>query len=160
MAQEAASGELWFYHLDGSTLEAALPPLLEKCLERGWRALVVGAAMERLEALDELLWTWRDDAFLPHGVEGPDAARQPILRTTALENRNQAQAVFLTDASVIAGMKSVALPGVERVVVLFDGADEDALTHARAAWKQAKAEGRAVSYWRQDAAGRFVRQGG
>jgi DNA polymerase-3 subunit chi len=159
MVGGAASFEVWFYHLDASTLEAALPPLLEKCLERGWRALVVGAAVERLAALDELLWVWRDDAFLPHGLEGPEAARQPVLLTTVLENRNQAQAVFLTDASVIAGMNAAALQGVERVVVLFDGADEDALRHARAAWKQVKADGRAASYWRQDAAGRFVRQG-
>ena len=58
--------EIWFYHLEQSALEAALPPLLEKCLARGWRALVRGGQPERLEALDDLLWTWRDDSFLPH----------------------------------------------------------------------------------------------
>ena len=32
--------EVLFYHLTESTLEDALPPLLEKSLERGWRAVV------------------------------------------------------------------------------------------------------------------------
>ena len=41
--------ELWFYHLERGELERALPPLLEKCLQRGWRALVRAgeAAAER-----------------------------------------------------------------------------------------------------------------
>jgi DNA polymerase III subunit chi len=55
--------ELWFYHLERTELERALPPLLEKCLERGWRALIRGGSPERLDALDATLWTYRDESF-------------------------------------------------------------------------------------------------
>ena len=82
--------ELWFYHLEQSELEAALAPLLEKCLARGWRALVRGAEPERLEALDDLLWTSRDDGFLPHGREDANAARHPVLLTDKPGNPNGA----------------------------------------------------------------------
>ncbi|HVK81146.1 MAG TPA: DNA polymerase III subunit chi, partial [Verrucomicrobiae bacterium] len=61
--------ELWFYHLERSELARALAPLLEKSLQRGWRALVRGGSPERLDELDAVLWTYRDDSFLPHARE-------------------------------------------------------------------------------------------
>jgi DNA polymerase-3 subunit chi len=62
--------EIWFYHLETQPLERALPVLLEKTLERGWRAVVETSSRERATALDTMLWTYRDDAFLPHGIAG------------------------------------------------------------------------------------------
>ena len=74
---------LWFYHLERSSLEAALAPLLEKCLQRGWRAVVRGTIEERLDELDEALWTVREDNFLPHARAGRMAPeKQPILLTS------------------------------------------------------------------------------
>ena len=63
--------ELWFYHLERSELERALPPLLEKCLQRGWRALVRCrlARARVMDALDASLWTFRDDSFVPHAKD-------------------------------------------------------------------------------------------
>ena len=70
--------EILFYHLEHRPLERVLPELLEKCLERGWRAVVQTAEQERLEALDTQLWTYRDIAFLPHGTAADGAPeRQP-----------------------------------------------------------------------------------
>ena len=43
-----AKPEIWFYHLERSTLDQVLPGLLEKTLQRGWRALVRGAVAHRL----------------------------------------------------------------------------------------------------------------
>ncbi|MBL8531731.1 MAG: DNA polymerase III subunit chi [Hyphomonadaceae bacterium] len=148
--------ELWFYHLERSELERALPPLLEKCLQRGWRALVRAGSSERLDALDAALWTWRDESFLPHarqGAAGLDPARQPILLTEAPGNPNGAQALFLID-----GAEPGSLDGYERACVVFDGRDEAALDKARSQWKQAKAAGVAASYWRESAAGKWEKQ--
>ncbi|HPG88472.1 MAG TPA: DNA polymerase III subunit chi, partial [Hyphomicrobium sp.] len=41
-----------FYHLEHQPLEKALPALIEKTLERGWRAVVQIGSDERLEAID------------------------------------------------------------------------------------------------------------
>jgi DNA polymerase-3 subunit chi len=38
---------------------------------------------------------------------------------------------------------------------VFDGRDQDAVARARAAWQEAKARGDTVSYWQQDADGRW-----
>src|SRR6185369_5333042 len=93
--------EVWFYHLERTALDQALPELLEKTLAKGWRALVRSPAPERLEHLDGWLWSWRDDSFLPHGVAGePQAARQPVLLSTGEANDNHANALFLIDGAV------------------------------------------------------------
>jgi DNA polymerase III subunit chi len=137
--------EVWFYHLERTGLDQALPELLEKTLARGWKALVRAPGSERIEHLDGWLWSYRDDSFLPHGLEGePNAERQPILLTTGVENRNAAQALFLLD-----GAELGPLEGFERCMVLFDGRDEAAVTEARRRWSAAKAMGCVCAYWRQ-----------
>jgi DNA polymerase-3 subunit chi len=144
--------EILFYHLQGQKLEGVLPPLLEKSLARGWRVVVQGGTEERIEALDAHLWTFRDDGFLPHGTwREQDAALQPVLLTVDDGNPNEAQVRFLIDG---AAMPAEA-EGYERIVLMFDGEDEDAVTTARAQWADVKARGLAATYWQPDASGRW-----
>lgn len=146
--------ELWFYHLERSDIERALPPLLEKCLQRGWRALVRGGSVERLDALDNAIWTFRDDAFVPHARDGEgDPARQPVLLTDKPGNLNGAQALFVID-----GAEPGDITAFERACLVFDGRDEAALNSARSRWKEAKEAGIVVSYWRESAAGKWEKQ--
>jgi DNA polymerase III subunit chi len=143
--------ELWFYHLERTELERALPPLLEKCLQRGWRAIVRGGSVERLDALDATLWTYRDECFLPHGRDKPE--RQPVLLTSQGGNPNGAQVLFLID-----GAEPGDLSGFERACLVFDGRDQVALDSARARWKEAKEAGIIASYWRESASGKWEKQ--
>jgi len=146
---ESAATDVWFYHLERTGLEQALPELLEKTLQRGWKALVRVREAARLQHLDGWLWTYRDESFLPHAPDDePNAARQPILLTTGFENANGADALFLVD-----GAEPGELAGYARCVVLFDGGDEAQLAVARAQWSAVKASGAAVSYWKQQARG-------
>jgi DNA polymerase-3 subunit chi len=146
--------ELWFYHLERSELERALPPLLEKCLQRGWRALVRGGSADRLEALDAALWTYRDESFLPHGRDvDPAPERQPVLLTTQAGNANAAHALFLIDGADLGDISSF-----ERASLVFDGRDGRALELARWQWKQARDAGLSASYWRESAAGKWEKQ--
>jgi DNA polymerase-3 subunit chi len=141
--------EVWFYHLERTSLDQALPELLEKTLARGWRALVRSTAPERVEHLDGWLWSYRDDAFLPHGVATePMAERQPILITTAMGNANRADALFLID-----GAEPGDLAGYQRCVLLFDGRDEAAVAAARTSWSAFRRAGAEVSYWKQGGEG-------
>jgi len=137
--------EVWFYHLERSSLDQVLPDLLDKTLKKGWRAVVRAREAERLDHLDGWLWSFRDESFLPHGlVDEPFAEHQPVLLTTGMDTPHAAQALFLID-----GAEPGDLTSHERCIVLFDGRDEAALAGARARWKTFKAEGRPVSYWRQ-----------
>lgn len=141
--------EVWFYHLERTGLDQALPELLEKTLTRGWKAVVRAREKERIEHLDGWLWSYRDESFLPHApAEEPGAGRQPILLTLGFENPNAADALFLVD-----GAEPGDLAGYARCVVLFDGRDEAQLAVARSQWSLLKGRGHAASYWRQQARG-------
>jgi DNA polymerase-3 subunit chi len=141
--------EFWFYHLESQPLQAALPLLLEKTLERGWRACVRFSTPERLDTIDSALWTYRDDSFLPHGTaRDGHAARQPVVLTLDAGNPNDAQALFLLEMAIESEPARFA-----RIVRLFGNADEEARALARTEWKTAKEAGFEVSYWRQDAGG-------
>lgn len=147
--------EILFYHLQGQRLEGVLPALLEKTLERGWRAVVQGSSEERVEALDAHLWTYRDDSFLPHGTwREPEAAQQPVLLTLTESNPNAANVRFLIDGAAMPADPE----NYERIVLLFDGEDDDAVAAARAQWSAAKQQGLAATYWQPDARGRWVKQ--
>jgi DNA polymerase-3 subunit chi len=141
--------EVWFYHLERTGLEQALPELLEKTLARGWKAIVRTPEPQRVEHLDGWLWSYRDESFLPHAPAAePSAARQPILLTTEFDNPNGADALFLID-----GAEPGELGGYTRCVVLFDGADQAQVLNARRQWTAVKGQGFAVSYWKQQARG-------
>jgi DNA polymerase-3 subunit chi len=147
--------EILFYHLKGQTPEQVLPALLQKSLERGWRVVVQASSEERIEALDAHLWTWRDDTFLPHGTwRDAEAAEQPILLTLNEDNPNGAVVRFLIDGASMPGDTST----YQRLVLLFDGEDPDALETARARWRDAKSAGLEVTYWQADERGGWQRQ--
>jgi DNA polymerase III subunit chi len=147
--------EVLFYHLQRQPLERVLPSLLERSLERGWRVVVQAASDERVDALDAHLWTYKDDGFLPHGTaREAEAAAHPVLLTTADHNPNSANVRFLIDG---APMPEDAA-AYERIVLMFDGEDEDAVAVARARWTDAKAQGFACTYWQPDEQGRWVKK--
>jgi DNA polymerase-3 subunit chi len=147
--------EMLFYHLQGQKLEGVLPALLEKSLERGWKVIVQGASEERIEALDAHLWTYRDDGFLPHGTwREPDAAAQPVLLTLTDSNPNGASVRFLIDGAPV----PADAEAYQRIVLLFNGEDEDAVAAARTRWSEAKAKGFEATYWQPDEQGRWAKK--
>ena len=150
--------EALFYHLERRSLEDVLPGLLEKSLARGWRALVKTDSAERAEALDDLLWTYDDESFLAHAQAGDgDAARQPVFISTLDDNPNGAQILFCA-ATGPDDWASAQLSTLARVVMLFDGRDPALLDQARTAWKNAKAAGHDVTYWKESPSGKFEKQ--
>ncbi len=137
--------EIRFYHLQRTSLQQALPGLLEKSLERGWRAVVMAGSDERVEALTQHLWTYRDRSFLPHGNARDGAsAEQPIWLTALDENPNGAAVLFLTD-----GAQSAHLDDYTLVCELFDGNDPAAVEAARGRWRTRRDAGHTLAYWQQ-----------
>jgi DNA polymerase-3 subunit chi len=141
--------EVRFYHLLRRSLEDVLPQMLEMTLERGWRAVVMAGSPERVEVLNQHLWTYRKESFLPHGtVSEGDADLQPVWLTDRDENPNRANVLFLTD-----GARTGLADRYERICDLFDGNDPDAVADARRRWKDWKDAGHQLSYWQQNERG-------
>jgi DNA polymerase-3 subunit chi len=117
--------------------------------------VVQGSSEERLEALDAHLWTYRDDSFLPHGVwREPEAPYQPVLLAISESNPNEAVVRFLID-----GAPMPADPeSYQRIVLLFDGEDKEAVAAAHAHWSAAKQKGLEATYWQVDERGRWAKR--
>jgi DNA polymerase III subunit chi len=148
--------EIWFYHLQRQPLERAMPALIEKSLEKGWRVTVQARSEERLDALDSWLWTYSDASFLAHGrARDGDAGLQPVYLTAGIENPNGAALRLFVEGADIAPALAAADVAYARVVNLFDGNNDDEVLLARAQWKELKGLGLPLSYWQQDSAGRW-----
>lgn len=148
--------EVLFYQLQNRPVEQVLPSLLEKSLERGWRVVVQATSDERVEALDAHLWTYREDSFLPHGTAlEAEASAQPILLTASGDNPNAANIRFVIDGAPI----PEDIEAYQRVVLIFDGDDPEAVAAARERWRDVKAADIEATYWQLDENGRWQRKG-
>lgn len=145
--------EYWFYHLESATLEGVLPELLEKTLSKGWRALVK-LPESRLEELDEFLWTYRDDSFLPHGRDDkPQSDLQPINLSSNAQSSENRECVFLIDGEGMPIHKDT-----ERCIILINGRDESDVQASRKKWKSLKNAGETISYWKQSERGQWEKK--
>ncbi len=147
--------EILFYHLQRQPLEAVLPTLLERSLQRGWKAVVQATSPERLQALDDHLWTYADESFLPHATDrDPDVATEPVLLTLGEANPNGAQVRFLVEGA----QPPADFETYGRLVVLFDGNDDDAVAGARGLWARFRTASLQPTYWQQDERGRWEKK--
>ncbi len=138
-----------FYHLTQVPLERALPQIAEKVLATGGRLVIVAGDAAQRAKLDQLLWSYAPESFMPHGqAGGEDDARQPVLIAEAPEAANGARHIALVD-----GVWREEVLGFDRAFHFFD---EEGIGAARAAWKGlADREGVTRNYWKQNDAGRW-----
>jgi DNA polymerase III subunit chi len=138
-----------FYHLTRLPLERALPRIAERVVESGGRLLVVAGAAEARARLDQLLWSYTPESFLPHAQAGGEGdALQPVLISEVPDATNGARNIALAD-----GVWREEALGFDRAFHFFD---EDRIAEARAAWKSlAEREGVERRYWKQNDAGKW-----
>jgi DNA polymerase-3 subunit chi len=141
--------EISFYHLLNTSVEKAIPQLVEKLLESGLRGLIRTGSEERAEVISSLLWTYDTASFIPHGTKhDANALEQPIWITSDEENSNGAEIILLIDGMTCANLKSY-----RRCLDIFDGRDANALRDARVRWQSYNDSGHAITYWRQTEVG-------
>lgn len=134
-----------FYHLTIAPLERALPKLLEKAYAGGYRTLLVAEDEERVEQLNQLLWTYDPASFLPHGSAHEGRADvQPILLSAELSADNKANFLVVTDGRNVSQAEQF-----ERILDIFDGSSQQATDAARARWSAYKNAGHEISYFKQ-----------
>ncbi|MGB7318382.1 MAG: DNA polymerase III subunit chi [Planktotalea sp.] len=141
-------GAAFFYHLTRQPLETTLPLLLGKARGAGWRCLVVGPNVARLEALDARLWHGNAADFLAHGLAGgPHDADQPILLSSQFCDTNKPACIMCIDG---ADITAAHVQNSERTCILFDGNDAAATQSARVQWKTLTDAGCSAQYWSEE----------
>ena len=123
-----------FYILDDSSATGRLKlacKLAEKAYLAAQSVLIWHSQPEELQALDELLWTFRDGSFVPHDfltAEAPDTEGPILLSSTTVPSR---------EVDVIINLAAdlpASLDRSKRVIEIIDG-DETRRRAGRARFK-------------------------
>lgn len=139
-----------FYHLQKTAKDTVLITLVEKSIAIGKR-IFIKARTENINHIDELLWSYKDDSWVPHGAFGNGFEdKQPILIGDTVNHANQAEYLILTDGADIS-----ELDGFERCLNIFDEKSEKELQNARALWKALPTGNNKVNYWAQSSTGKW-----
>lgn len=126
-----------------------MPQIAYKAWQAGGRVVIKAADAAQVTQFNDALWTFRSDAFLPHGsIEDGNPERQPVWLTQGDDNPNGATTLILSAGCTSGDMGAYAL-----CCVLLDGHDESQVLAAREVWKACKDAGHTVSYWQQTDAG-------
>jgi DNA polymerase-3 subunit chi len=137
-----------FYHLTTTPLERALPKLLERALSGGYRIVLTAESDARVEQLNQLLWTYDPDSFLPHGSNNePNPEMQPILLSTYAEPANSQEG--MENLLVVTDGRKIGQEDFARVLDIFDGNDPQATVAARSRWSEYKNSGHEITYFSQ-----------
>ena len=146
-----------FYHLQKQSLEDVLPKLIEKAYATGAKIKIKVGNEERIEFINSLLWTYSDEAFIPHGSKKDGFAKeQPVWLSSEDDNPNQATFLFLVDGAQITTKE---LEKFERIFNIFDGNNESSLQQSRELWKEISAQNGEKNYYQQDDTGRWNKKG-
>jgi DNA polymerase-3 subunit chi len=135
------STQVTFYAVRDGGLHAWAAKLVEAAWSKRKRVLVYCSSEAEAKAIDEYLWTFKDDAFIPHGIESPDQPSDntalAVLITTTATNTNK--------ASILVQLGHAELEfggGFENVIELVDREDEQKLTASRDRYRAWKAYGK------------------
>lgn len=144
--------EIRFYHAQHSSLLQFLPSLLSKALAGGHRIVVRLPDKGMVDAVNEHLWTYSAESFLPHGsARDGHAVDQPIWLTDSVENPNGASMLLIVSGSEQGVAHDLATYALCCDVI--DGQQEDEVSAARIRWKAYKEAGHDVTYWQQSSSG-------
>ncbi|ENN91552.1 DNA polymerase III subunit chi [Bartonella schoenbuchensis] len=137
--------DILFYHLTQSTLEDILPVLVERAVARFERVTIQCISEEQRDAIDTRLWVYAEGSFIGHGTECDKYPNfQPVFLTTGHENPNDSKIRFLIEGAVCPDINIY-----QRLVVIFDGRNNEQLNLARAQWKEYGTENHNLTYWKQ-----------
>jgi DNA polymerase-3 subunit chi len=143
--------DIRFYHMEQATLDQALPMIVMKAWQSGENVMVRVPDKREASRLNDLLWSFRGDSFIPHGMDGDKHAdQQPVFVTVNDENVNEANILILTH-----GCTHPSVGDFKMTCEMLDGRVESQITDARSRWKTYKDDGHDLTYWQQDENGKW-----
>jgi DNA polymerase-3 subunit chi len=114
--------QIIFYSTAPLQVEKTLFALLEKSLEKGNKSLLLFKDKEKCLSINEQLWTYKQNSFLPHISEDDqiyDNIDVPVYLSTKNENPFKAELLFSID-----GFLPDNIEHFERVIIIIDVNDE------------------------------------
>ena len=146
--------EVFFYHLTKTTLEIALPKILERALSEKWSIEIRTSANTNLDEISNAIWRGPDESFLPHCLEDHEDLQDYPIVLCKSPLKDWRDCLIVVDQ---ADLKENEVKNYKRICLIFDAKIEVELSKARKSWKKLSEEGINTAYWAEDK-GRWVKK--
>ncbi len=131
-----------FYDVKTGRLDLALCRQVQAAYEQGQRVYVWAGSQEEARRLDDLLWTYREDGFVPHDLwSGGEPLAAPVAVGWAAGNPNGATCLVLARDASPDQVRAFA-----RVVDFAPAQDAAGLAAARARFRAFRDAGMAPTF--------------
>jgi DNA polymerase-3 subunit chi len=93
------SAEIVFIVLNSAVKSRIVCDLAEKCYLNNQRTVIYTKSEEECKTIDSLLWTWKQQSFIPHKclISLSKSQTEPIVLTTNIESAADYDTVLLVD---------------------------------------------------------------
>jgi DNA polymerase-3 subunit chi len=93
------SSEIVFIVLNSAVKSRIVCDLAEKCYLNNQRTVIYTKSEEECKTIDSLLWTWKQQSFIPHKclISLSKSQTEPIVLTTSIESAADYDTVLLVD---------------------------------------------------------------
>jgi DNA polymerase III subunit chi len=137
--------EAVIYKLTNNPWKKVFPKLLEGVVSKGNKVHVLCAA-EKIKEIDDVLWTYEQLAFLPHGTsEDSHVENQPIILSSKPQALNGAKILAITNDNIPENYKEY-----DKILFVFDASQHQSIPNVV---KQLEEYGIKKSYFIQNAQG-------
>ena len=135
----------YFYNSSQRNVVADISLLIEKLFKEKNRILVCCKDLETVEVIDNFLWAYKEDGFIPHSIETEDRSSiYPILITTNI-NEEHEHNVLLALSGVLVQEKDWRK--FSKAYYFFDDQEDKEKENAREMWKSFSALNIVCKYW-------------
>ena len=146
--------EVFFYHLTKTTLEIALPKILERALSEKWSIEIRTSANTNLDEISNAIWRGPEESFLPHCLEDHEDLQDYPIVLCKSPLKEWRDCLIVVDQG---DLKENEVKNYKRVCLIFDAKIEVELSKARKSWKKLSEEGIKTVYWAEEN-GRWVKK--
>ena len=135
----------YFYNSSHRNVVVDISRLIEKLFKEKNRILVCCKDLETVEVIDEFLWAYKEDGFIPHSIDTKERSSiYPILITTNI-NEEFEHNILLALSGVL--IKEKDWRKFSKAYYFFDDQENNEKENAREMWKSFSALNIVCKYW-------------
>ena len=135
----------YFYNSTQRNVVADISWLIEKLFKEKNRILVFCKDLETIEVIDNFLWAYKEDGFIPHSMATKETSIiYPILITTDIHEEYEHNVLLALNGVLI---KEKDWRKFSKAYYFFDDQENNEKENAREMWKSFSALNIVCKYW-------------
>ena len=135
----------YFYNCSYRNVVADISWLTEKLYKERDSILICCKDQETVEVIDDFLWRYKEDGFIPHSIEKKERSSiYPVLITTDIDEEHKHNVLLALSGVFI---KDQDWQNFTKAYYFFDHQENNQKENARLMWKSLSALNVACKYW-------------